>query len=124
VVDFDNPFHAIFGWLAYAKFMAWPCYIYSKLKIPGPKGVITIDCNSKKAAECELGGSSIAQLTINRKKLAEMIKEVDVKDMMPTKRPASEPVVQFEAAQDTKRITLEKGDSSKADIIGSHLSNK
>ena len=42
VVDFDSPFHALFGRPAYAKFMARPCYIYSKLKIPGPKGVITI----------------------------------------------------------------------------------
>jgi hypothetical protein len=60
VVDFESPFHAIFGRPAYAKFMAWQCYIYSKLKLPGLKGIITVDCNGKKAAECELGGSTIA----------------------------------------------------------------
>jgi hypothetical protein len=91
---------------------------------PRPKGVITIDCNNKKAAECELGGSTIAQVEVNRKELAEIIKEVDAKDMTPTKRPTGEPAMQFEAAQDTKRIALENGDSSKAAIIGAHLSHK
>jgi hypothetical protein len=124
VIDFDSPFHALFGRPAYAKFMARPCYIYSKLKIPGPKGVITISCNGQKAAECELGGSAISQLAVNRRELAEMIKEVDKTDMTPTKRPAKESDVQFEAAQDTKRIALEKGDSSKEAIIGANLSAK
>jgi hypothetical protein len=73
--------------------MARLCYIYNKLKIPVPKGVVTVDCNSKKAADYELGGSAIAQLAVNRKELGEMIKEVDVKDMAPTKQPASEPIV-------------------------------
>jgi hypothetical protein len=94
------------------------------LKLPGPQGVITVECNRKKAAECELEGSTIAQLAVNRKELAEIIKEVDTKDMTPTKRPAGELAVLFEVAQDTKRITLEKGDSSKTAIIGAHLSDK
>jgi hypothetical protein len=50
--------------------------------------------------------------------------EVDMKDMTPTKRPAGEPAVQFESAQDTKWITLEQGDSSKTASIGAHLSDK
>jgi hypothetical protein len=124
VVDFNSSFHAIFERPAYAKFIARPCYIYSKLKLPGPKGVITVDCNSKKAAECKLGGSMIAQLAVNRKELAEIMKEVDTKDMTPAKWLAGKPTVQFEAAQDTKRIAMEKGDSSKAAVIGAHLSDK
>jgi hypothetical protein len=55
VVNFDIPYHAIFGRPAYAKFMARPCYIYSKLKMPGPKGVITIDCNQKKVVSANSG---------------------------------------------------------------------
>jgi hypothetical protein len=124
VVDFDSPFHAIFGHPAYAKSMARPYCIYNKLKISGPNGFITIDRNLKKAAKCKLGGSTIAQLAINRKKLAEICKEVVMKDMTPTKRLAGEPAVQFESAQDTKRIALEKGDDSKMASIGVHLSDK
>jgi hypothetical protein len=36
-------YHAILGRPTYAKFMAVPNYAYLKLKMPGPKGVITIN---------------------------------------------------------------------------------
>lgn len=37
VVDFHSAYHAILGRPAYARFMAHPCYVYLKLKIPDPK---------------------------------------------------------------------------------------
>ena len=60
VVDFQSAYHAILGRPAYACFMARPCYVYLKLKMPGPKGVITISGNRKKAEECFQKGSKIA----------------------------------------------------------------
>ena len=52
VVDFHSAYHAILGRPSYACFMARPCYVYLKLKMPGPKGVITITGNRQKAEEC------------------------------------------------------------------------
>ena len=52
VVDFHSAYHAILGRPAYAHFMARPCYVYLKLKIPGPKGVITVTSDRKIAEEC------------------------------------------------------------------------
>jgi hypothetical protein len=43
VVDFSRPYHVIQGMPCYVKFMAIPSYAYQKLKIPGPKGVITME---------------------------------------------------------------------------------
>ena len=60
VVNFQSAYHAILGRLAYARFMARPCYVDLKLKMPGPKGVITITGNRKKAEECFQKGSKIA----------------------------------------------------------------
>ena len=60
VVDFQSAYHAILCRPAYARFMARPCYVYLKLKMPGPKGVITITGNRKKAEECFQKGSKIA----------------------------------------------------------------
>ena len=37
VVDFQSAYHAILGRPAYARFMARPCYVYLKLKMPGPE---------------------------------------------------------------------------------------
>ena len=36
VVKLKSPYHALFGRPAYARFMARPCYVYLKLKMPGP----------------------------------------------------------------------------------------
>ena len=52
VVDFQSAYHAILGRPAYARFMARPCYVYLKLKMSSPKGVITVTGNRKKAEEC------------------------------------------------------------------------
>ena len=52
VVDYQSAYHAILGRPAYARFMARPCYVYLKLKMPGPRGVITVTGNRKKAEEC------------------------------------------------------------------------
>ena len=60
VVDFRSAYHAILGRPSYARFMARPCYVYLKLKMPGPKGVITITGSRKKAEECFQKGSKIA----------------------------------------------------------------
>ena len=42
VVGFPPVYHAILGRPCYAKFMVVPNYTYLKLKMPGPRGVITI----------------------------------------------------------------------------------
>jgi hypothetical protein len=42
VVDLNIPYHALLGRPALAKFMAVPHYTYLKMKLPGPRGVITI----------------------------------------------------------------------------------
>ena len=47
VVDFQSAYHAILGRPAYVRFMARPCYIYLKMKMPGPKGAITITGNQQ-----------------------------------------------------------------------------
>jgi hypothetical protein len=52
VVEFSGTYHAILGRPAYAKFMAVPNYTYLKLKIPRPKGIITIGPTYQRAYEC------------------------------------------------------------------------
>ena len=61
VVDFQSPYHALFGREAFAKFMARPCYVYLKLKMPGPRGVITINGDRRIAQECEEGDKAMAR---------------------------------------------------------------
>jgi hypothetical protein len=53
VIDFKGSYHAILGRPWYAKFMAIPSYTYFKLKMAGPRNVITITGNFQDAYECE-----------------------------------------------------------------------
>ena len=59
VVDFESAYHAILGRPAYASFMARRCYVYLKLKMPGPRGVITVPGNRQRTEECLRTGSKI-----------------------------------------------------------------
>ena len=54
VVGFRGTYHAIIGRPGYAKFMAIPSYTYLKLKMPGPKGVITVSSSYEDAYECDV----------------------------------------------------------------------
>ena len=60
VVDFESAYHAILGRPAYASFMARPCYVYLKMKMPGPKGVITVAGNRQRAEDWLQDGVKIA----------------------------------------------------------------
>ena len=81
VVDFKSAYHAILGRPAYARFMARPCYVYLKLKMPGPKGVITVTGNRQRAEECLQQGSKIADMQMAMVELEEYKKTADPAEM-------------------------------------------
>jgi hypothetical protein len=54
VVGFRGTYHAVLGRPCYAKFMAVPNYTYLKLKMPGPKGTITVGSTYRHAYECDM----------------------------------------------------------------------
>jgi hypothetical protein len=49
VVDFPGIYHALLGWPCFTKFMDVPNYTYLKLKMPGPKGIITVEGSFEQA---------------------------------------------------------------------------
>jgi hypothetical protein len=53
VVGFSGTYHAILGRPTYVKFMVVPNYTNLKLKIPGPKGIITVGSTYQCAFECD-----------------------------------------------------------------------
>jgi hypothetical protein len=53
IADFPITYHAILGWLCYAKFMVVPNYTYLKLKMPSPRGVITVGGKFQQAHLCQ-----------------------------------------------------------------------
>jgi hypothetical protein len=54
VVGFRGAYHAILGRPCYAKFIAVPNYTYLKMKMPGPKCVITVGSSIEHAFDCDV----------------------------------------------------------------------
>ena len=53
IVPFHSGYHALLGRTAFARFNVVPHYAYLKLKMPGPRGVITVNGNTKRSLRTE-----------------------------------------------------------------------
>ena len=60
IVPFRSGYHALLGRTTFAKFNAVPHYAYLKLKIPGPRGVITVNGNSERSLHTEEHTAALA----------------------------------------------------------------
>lgn len=70
VVGFKGAYHAILGRPSYAKFMVIPNYTYLKLKMSGPKGVITVGPTFEHAYEVDVEGVEYAEALAQDEALA------------------------------------------------------
>jgi hypothetical protein len=120
VVGFRGTYHAVLGRPCYAKFMAVPNYTYLKLKMPGPKGTITIGSTYRHAYECDVECVEYAEALAESEAL---IADLDClsKEAPDAKRHAGN----FEPAEAVKSISLDpSNDASKKVRIGSELDSK
>ncbi|XP_020154291.1 uncharacterized protein [Aegilops tauschii subsp. strangulata] len=112
VVDFQSAYHAILGKPTYARFMARPCYVYLKLTMPGPRGVITVTGNRQKAEECLQKGSKIADEQMAAVEMQEYQKNVDPSELLWAKKPTSESA--FQSSGQTKSVHIHPTDPNAA----------
>jgi hypothetical protein len=100
VVGFRGAYHAILGRPWYAKFMAVPNYTYLKMKMSGPKGVITVGSSIEHAFDCDVECVEHAEaLALDEALVASMEKLVNEDLDSATKHTGS-----FEAAEQTKEV--------------------
>ena len=60
IVPFRSGYHALLGRTAFAKFNAVPHYAYLKLKMPGPRGIITVNGNTERSLRTEEHTAALA----------------------------------------------------------------
>ena len=60
IVPFCSGYHALLGRTAFARFNAIPHYAYLKLKMPGPRGVITVNGNMERSLHTEEHTAALA----------------------------------------------------------------
>ena len=106
--------------------MAHPCYVYLKLKMPGPGGTITVNGNRKIALECEEGDAAYAEMACAGEELKFYQANVDPADMTSLKKPTTESdtLLKFKSARDTKQVDFTPGNSFEQFTITSNMDPK
>ena len=80
IVPFRSGYHALLGITAFARFNAVPHYAYLKLKMLGPRGVITVNGNTERSPRTEEHTAALvaeAQSSLLRQSTISMIKDPD-----------------------------------------------
>ena len=100
--------------------MAIPNYTYLKLKMPGPRGVITIGTSFQRAYECEVECCGHASVVIASEELAALKEEV-VEEAPDAKRsPGS-----FKSMEGSKEVLVDPSSSEgKKAHVGTALSSE
>jgi hypothetical protein len=119
VMDWPSQYHAILGRPAFAKFMAVPHYAYLMLKIPGPKGTITVQGSFEVSNTCDKEFNRLAQTFGMIAKYARLKGETDYNVLPDVRR--SLPDQAFDATQDSKKIQVHPTDPNKTTSIAVNL---
>jgi hypothetical protein len=119
VMDWPSQYHAILGRLAFAKFMAVSHYAYLTLKIPGPKGTITVNGSFEVSNTCDKEFNRMAQTFGMTAEYARLKGETDHNVLPDVGR--SLPDQAFNATQDSKKIQVHPTDPNKTTSIAVNL---
>jgi hypothetical protein len=119
VMDWPSQYHAILGRSAFAKFIAVPHYAYVTLKIPGPKGTITVQGSYEVSNTCDKEFNKMAQTFGMTAKYARLKGETDHNVLPDVGR--SLPDQAFDATQDSKKIQVHPMDPNKTTSIEGNL---
>jgi hypothetical protein len=103
VVGFRGAYHAILGQPCYAKFMAVPNYTYLKMKMSGPKGVITVGSSIEHVFDCDVECVEHAEALALDEALVANLEKLVNEDLDSTAKHAGS----FEVAEQTKEMPLD-----------------
>jgi hypothetical protein len=112
VVDLNSPYHALLGRPALAKFMAILHYAYLKMKLPGPRGVITVTGCYKKSMECAKASSKLTDALVVTEEKRQLLQRVAL--TQPGWPALSQPASNPKPASDAKKIPPEVDNMAKA----------
>ena len=103
----------------FARFMAVPHYAYLQLKMPGPKGVITINGNFQRSDACDRDFNKISEMFGAEQTLEELSLASDTTYMPDYKKQAVDKT--FNAADDTRMHQIHPTDPAKTVRVSSSL---
>jgi hypothetical protein len=125
VVDLDIPYHALLGRTALAKFMTSTHTAYLKMKMPAPKGPLTVVGNYKVSLETASAGSDLVESLViaeekRRIQTAVVLAQSSQLNLAAMSSPLGGAV--FKPAKETKDIVLDPAHPERTVRIGADLS--
>jgi hypothetical protein len=129
VVDLESPYHALLGRPALAKFMASMHVAYLKMKMPGPRGVITIIGDYKRSMACATAGSNLAETLIIAEQKKRLKRAVEIAETVVAGKPLLGMMnpnggTSFQVAKDVKKVALDELFPERHALIGAGLDPK
>jgi hypothetical protein len=122
VVDLNSPYHALLGRPVLAKFMAVPHYAYLKMKLPGPRGVITVTGCYKKSIECARASSKLAEALVIAEEKHQLLQQVAADQ--PGRLASGQLAPHLKLVGGTKEVPPEAGKKAKALVLGAGPSSR
>jgi hypothetical protein len=122
VVDLNSPYHALLGRPTLAMFMAVPHYAYLKMKLPGPRGVITVTGCYKKSIECARASSKLAEALVIAEEKHQLLQRVAADQ--PGRPASSQPTPHLKPASSTKKVPPKAGKEAEALVLGAGPSSR
>ena len=99
--------------------MAVPHYAYLRLKMPGPKGIITVRGNYKKSDYCDVEFNKISQSFGPQQELAKITATIDHSVLPLTQKIA--PEMEFDLKKDTTAHQVHPTDPAKTVLVSNTL---
>ena len=99
--------------------MAIPHNAYLVLKMPGPKGIITVYGNYKKSDNCDVEFNKISQSFGTQQELDEIAANTD--HSVPLMSQKMAPGMEFDLKKDTKEHQVHPTDPSKTVLVSNNL---
>ena len=90
--------------------MTVPHYAYLKMKLPGPRGIITISGDYKRSIACASDSAKVAETMVSNEEMPESVK--------------ADGESNFQSARDTKKILFDENDKSKFVTVRANLDHK
>jgi hypothetical protein len=102
--------------------MAVPHYAYLKMKLPGPRGVITVTGCYKKSIGCARASSKLAEALVIAEEKHQLLRRVAA--VQPGCLASGLPAPHLKPASPSKEVPPEAGKESKALVSGAGSSSR
>ena len=122
VVHWPSQYHAILGRPAFARFMAVPHYAYLMVKMPGPRGTITVRESFTRSDNCDKDFNKISEFFGMQQELASIRETTNYNVLPDARKEASK--VEFDTSSDTRAHQVHPTDPSKTALVSKDLTPK